>query len=218
MVPKKAIIHEDVYSDFENKFLQYAQSLRAGLPSEKGICLTPVARIADFFDFLEDAKLKGAEILCGGKRLNHENKIDEKGLFLAPTVLRINDWRKALEMKCVQEENFFPLIPLIKVSAQKGDERDSEIFDVMIHIVNSNKYGLRTSVWVKSDGYITKFIKKLDRCGLLRINSRHTGFSPYLTTHGGSGLSGGPFGEANYVWQKTAHLQSVSVVRNINGN
>ncbi|MFA7255342.1 MAG: aldehyde dehydrogenase family protein [Candidatus Omnitrophota bacterium] len=213
MVPKKAIIHEDVYPEFEKEFLERAGKIKAGLPSEKGVCLTPVVRADDFFVFLEDAKEKGAEVLCGGNRINHRNEIDPKGMFLQPTVLRIEDWQKALQMKCVQEENFFPLIPLIKISGTSGSGKDEQIFDRMVHIVNSNKYGLRASVWVKSDPYIAKFIKKLDRCGLLRINSRHAGFSPYLTTHGGSGLSGGPFGEANYVWQKTTHLQSVSVVR-----
>jgi acyl-CoA reductase-like NAD-dependent aldehyde dehydrogenase/ActR/RegA family two-component response regulator len=213
MVPKKAIIHEDVYLKFETEFLERAGKIKAGLPSEKGVCLTPVVRTDDFFEFLEDAKTHGAEVLCGGNRINHKNEIDPKGMFLQPTVLRIADWQKALQMKCVQEENFFPLIPLIKVSASSENEKDEQIFDRMIHIVNSNKYGLRASVWVKSDPYIAKFVKKLDRCGLLRVNSRHAGFSPYLTTHGGSGLSGGPFGEANYVWQKTTHLQSVSIVR-----
>ena len=213
MVPKKAIIHEDVYLDFERLFLEKASKVKAGLSSQKGICLTPVVRMNDFFDFLEDAKSKNAKVLCGGHRINYKNEIDSKGMFLEPTVLRVEDWRIAAEMKCVQEENFFPLIPLVKIGSQGGPDQDEEIFNRMIHLINSNKYGLRTSVWVKSDPYIAKFIKRLDRCGLLRINSRHTGFSPCLTTHGGSGLSGGPFGEANYVWQKTTHLQSISVVR-----
>ncbi len=213
MVPKKAIVHEDIYDKFEKSFLEKVSKLKVGLPSQKEGCLTPVVRIADFFDFLEDAKAKGAEVLCGGKRINYKNEVDEKGMYLQPTVLRLSDWKAALDMLCVVEENFFPLIPLIKVGSSSTEDRNAQIFEQMIHIVNSNKYGLRSSVWAKSDFYITKFIKKLNRCGLLRINSRHTAFSPYLTTHGGSGLSGGPFGEANHVWQKTTHLQSVSVVR-----
>ena len=83
----------------------------------------------------------------------------------------------------------------------------------MIRIARSNEYGLRTSVWVSSNYYIRKFIKNIDNSGLLRINSRHVDFSLYLGTHGGTGKTGGPFGEMNYVWQKTSHLQGISRTR-----
>jgi hypothetical protein len=54
-----------------------------------------------------------------------------------------------------------------------------------------------------------KFAKQLDNCGILRINLRHVGFSYYISTHGGTKRSGGPYGEMNYFWQRTSHLQGV---------
>ena len=54
-------------------------------------------------------------------------------------------------------------------------------------------------------------MNNLSKSGILRINSRHVNFSSYLATHGGLKLSGGPFGEMNYVWQKTSTLQGVSI-------
>ena len=56
-------------------------------------------------------------------------------------------------------------------------------------------------------------MEHIHNSGLLRINSRHAGFSPYIATHGGTGKSGGPYGEMNYVWEKTTHLQGVSLTR-----
>jgi len=116
----------------------------------------------------------------------------------------------ALQMRCVAEENFFPVMPLVRVSGPT----DEAIFKKMVDLANSNAYGLRTSVWVRSEPYLYRFVKYLQKSGLLRVNTRHAGFSPCLSSHGGTGRSGGPYGEMNYVWQKTTHLQGIAV-RNI---
>jgi len=209
MVPKAAIIHEAIYKDFEEKFLAEVKKLKVGLPSDPETCLSPVIKIVDFFDFLQDAIKKGAKLLYGGQRVNYRDVVDQKGTYIRPTVLRILGVEKAMEMKCVKEENFFPLLPLVKVVGKT----DKEIFEKMISIANSNEYGLRTSVWVSSNYYTRKFIKNIHNSGLLRINSRHVDFSLYLATHGGTGKTGGPYGEMNYVWQKTSHLQGISRIR-----
>ena len=215
MVPKKIVIHEDIYDKFVNKFLAKVSSLKIGLPSDDNTCLSPVITIDKFFDFLNDALNKGAKLLCGGERIDHTGKIDQKGFYIQPTVVGIENVKIALDMKCVKEENFFPLVPLIKVSSEKtGKLKDEEIFNKMIELGNLNEYGLRASVWVNSYIYIRKFIKYLDNSGILRVNSRHVDFSYYLSTHGGIRKSGGPFGEMNYVWQKTTHLQGISLTRN----
>jgi len=215
MVPKKIVIHEDIYDKFVNKFLAKVSSLKIGLPSDDNTCLSPVITIDKFFDFLNDALNKGAKLLCGGERIDHTGKIDQKGFYIQPTVVGIENVKIALDMKCVKEENFFPLVPLIKVSSEKtGKLKDEEIFNKMIELGNLNEYGLRASVWVNSYIYIRKFIKYLDNSGILRVNSRHVDFSYYLSTRGGIRKSGGPFGEMNYVWQKTTHLQGISLTRN----
>lgn len=213
MVPKKGLIHEDVYEEFESRFVKRAGSLTVGLPSNPDTCLTPVAKIADFYEMLEDARRKGAILLCGGERVNHRGEPDEKGTFITPAVLRIRDIDQARSMKCVREENFFPLLPLIRVSAPvaPGESKDDVIFSKMVDLVNSNSYGLRVSAWVRSRPTIYKFVKQIQTGGLLRINARHVGFSTCLSSHGGTGRTGGPYGEMNYVWQKTTHLQGITV-------
>jgi acyl-CoA reductase-like NAD-dependent aldehyde dehydrogenase len=214
MVPKTVVIHEDIYDKFVNKLLDKVKNLKIGLPSDSDTYLTPVVLIDKFFEFLNDALNKGAKLLCGGQRVDYTNKLDQKGLYIQPTLVSVEDDSKTSDMKCVKEENFFPLLPLIKVTSNKlGKSKDEEIFNKMIELGNLNEYGLRASVWVNSYIYTRKFIKYLDNSGLLRVNSRHVDFSYYLSTHGGIRKTGGPFGEMNYVWQKTTHLQGVSLTR-----
>lgn len=214
MVPKTIIVHDSIYKDFVNNFLEKVKSLKIGLPSNEETYLTPVLNIDKFFEFLDDALKKGAKLLCGGKRINYEGKTDQKGLYIQPTVIGIEDDTKAMDFLCVKEENFFPLLPIIKVSSEKKEKlKDEEIFNKMVNFTYLNEYGLRASAWVNSYTYIRKFIKYFDRSGLLRVNSRHVDFSYYLSTHGGVGKTGGPFGEMNYIWQKTTHLQGISLTR-----
>ncbi len=215
MVPKKAFIHSHIYPTFEALFLEKIKTLRIGLPSDPRVNLSPVSKISEFFDFLGDALEKGAELLCGGKRVNHMGKECESGRFITPTVLRISSLEQAKTMKCIQEENFFPLIPLVQIGTSRSTatetEKDNEIFHHMIETANNNTYGLRISAWVRSKTFEEKFMDQLQNSGLLKINCRHIGFSPFLATHGGTKQSGGPYGELNYIWQKTSHLQGVTV-------
>lgn len=213
MVPKTIVVHGAIYDSFLVRLLEKVSKLKVGLPSDSGTCLMPVIAIDKYFKFLEDALTKGAKLCCGGKRTDHTGQINQKGLYVQPTVVTIDDATRALNMRCVQEENFFPLLPVIKIDSGKdGRNKDEEIFQKMIALSSVSNYGLRTSVWTNSDSYTRKFIKYLDS-GLLRINSRHVDFSYYLSTHGGIKKSGGPFGEMNYVWQKTTHLQGISLTR-----
>jgi acyl-CoA reductase-like NAD-dependent aldehyde dehydrogenase len=213
MVPKKALIHEDIFDAFKAEFVLKVRRLKIGLPSEPDILLSPVTKIVKFYECLNDALAKGAKLLCGGERVNHRNIPDKSGIFITPAVLEVEEIEAALTMKCFTEENFFPLIPIIRVkgNAVSEEEKDETIFKKMVSLANGHQYGLRLSAWVISKEYIEKFSEYLHNSGLLRINSRHVGFSMGLASHGGTKKSGGPFGEMNYIWQKTSHLQGISL-------
>lgn len=208
MVPKISIIHHEVYNEFSRLMVEKAKTIKASLPSDPDTILAPVGKIKDYFEFLKDALAKGAKVLYGGQRINYLNCLDPEGMYLQPTIVEVSDIVNTIDMRCVKEEIFFPLLPLINVSGT-----DEEVFGKMIHFVNEHNYGIRTSLWISNAKYMRKFAKQLDNCGMLRINSRHIAFSPYLSTHGGTCKSGGPFGEMNYFWQKTSHLQGVCRVR-----
>jgi acyl-CoA reductase-like NAD-dependent aldehyde dehydrogenase len=216
MVPKNALIHEDIFDCFCHEMEKRVKALKIGLPDDPDTCLSPVIKIPQFFEFLEDAKSKGAVVICGGHRVNYDGKADKDGIYLEPTLLRIDDERKAIDMLCVAEENFFPLLPLVKITGDSTENcqnsgKDDVIFSKMAYFADCNAYGLRISAWVKSKRFMDRFVSEMMNSGLLRINSRHVGFSLYIATHGGTKKSGGPFGEMNYIWAKTSHLQGISI-------
>ncbi len=212
MVPKKAFIHNDIYERFIEIFLNKVKCIKVGLPSDPETILSPVVKISDYFTHLEDAIKNGAKLLTGGYRMDHTGASSERGAYISPSVIEI-PLERANMMKCIKEENFFPLLPVIRVTGGgiSESEHDDNIFKNMISALEANQYGLRISVWVKDNRYLKRFIEECDQSGLLRINSRHIQFSKCLSTHGGIGRTGGPFGEMNYIWQKTSHLQGISI-------
>ena len=212
MVPKKALIHSEIYEKFMTVFIRKVKALKFGLPSDPDTILSPVIKINDFFQHLEDGISNGAKLLTGGQRVNHLGEHASDGLYLEPTVLEV-PLERANMMRCVKEENFFPLLPVVRVSGGgiTSREKDENIFKEMMQLIKSNQYGLRISAWVRDQYYLKKFIDQIHYSGLLRINSKHIGFSPCLSTHGGINFSGGPFGEMNYVWQKSSHLQGIAI-------
>jgi len=219
MVPKMALIHESIYDRFEQIFIEKVKKLKPGLPSDPDTCLSPVSKIGSFISFLEDSINKGAKLVYGAQRLNHKGMPDGKGVYIEPTVIKIDEDEKIYDFRCIKEEIFFPLLPLVKVSSKpntyehKSLAKNEIIFNKMADIVNKNPYGLRVSIWCSSDSRIRRFIREIHNCGLLRINCRHVDFSMYMATHGGTGKTGGPYGELNYFWQRATHLQGINIKR-----
>lgn len=209
MVPKIAIIHKDVYNKFKDKFIEKVKTLKPGLPSDPESSLSIVGKAKEFFISLEDALQKGATLLYGGKKINWKGEVDPNGQFIQPTVISVMESPYINEMLCIKEEIFFPLLPLIVISGSS----DEEIYKKVVRFVNTYDYGLRVSVWVNSPFYMERFIHEIHNCGILRVNSSHVGFSLYLSNNGGVNKSGGPFGEMSYIWEKTTHLQGISISR-----
>lgn len=214
MATKKALVHEEVYPEFLRRFVEEAKKLRPGLPREEGVHLSPANKIQEFYDCLKDAVAKGARMVCGGRQLNHLGDEDPEGCFIEPTVVAIDELEQSLTMKCVLEETVFALIPVIKVAADSQSteaDGDSDIFSKMMAVLDNNDYGLRASVWVKSDVYRDKFIERACNGGTLTINARHSDSNKFLAVRGGVKKSGGPFGEMNYIWEKTTYAHGIFV-------
>ncbi|MFE7815707.1 aldehyde dehydrogenase family protein [Streptomyces sp. NPDC057433] len=211
MVPNYVLVHPEVADRLIAEVAACAQAIRPGYPEDSGVLLSPVRRSERFFDLLRQSYEQGGRLVTGGRRVEVDGTPSETGVFLQPTVLRIDGLADARKHDVVRQETFFPLLPVV-VLAPAGDE---DLLDHLIDFVNTNEYGLRNSLWAESESVIAAFVQRIGNGGLLKINDSHIGFLPYLPSHGGTGLTGGAFGEANYPMLKTSHLQGVSVARGV---
>ncbi|AGL15826.1 aldehyde dehydrogenase [Actinoplanes sp. N902-109] len=209
MVPNYVIVHPAVAEELLDLVVKAAAEIRPGYPDDPGVLLSPVRRSEKFFRLLEQALSRGAQLVCGGDRIELDGTVSETGVFLQPTVLRVDGLAGARTVDAVRDETFFPLLPVVVPEPMS----DADLLDRVIAYVNSNEYGLRNSLWSGSDEVVERFVREVGNGGLLKVNDSHIGFLPYLPTHGGTGLTSGVHGEANYPILKTSHQQGVSIAR-----
>ncbi|MER6786902.1 aldehyde dehydrogenase [Streptomyces sp. NPDC000658] len=206
MVPNQVLVHPAVADRLLERLTLTASLIRPGLPEDPGALLSPVLRSERFFRYVQDALEKGATLVHGARRLETDGTPSDTGLFLEPTVLRVDGLADCRRIEAVAEETFFPLLPVIV--PEPG--ADDDLLDRMIAHVDSNPYGLRNSLWTADERVADRFVNEVSNGGLLKVNDSHIGFLPCLPTHGGTGRTGGVFGEANYPMLRTTHLQGVS--------
>lgn len=211
MVPNYVLAHPGIADRLIAEVAARAAEVRPGYPEDEDVLLSPVRRSERFFSLLQGALGQGAELVTGGRRTEVDGTESETGVFLQPTVLRVDGLVAARSFDVVRHETFFPLLPI--VVPEPAD--DAELLDDFVAFVNDNEYGLRNSLWATSPEVIDSFVQRIVNGGLLKVNDSHIGFLPYLPSHGGTGLTGGVFGEANYPMLKTSHVQGVSIAHGI---
>lgn len=206
MVPKRVLVHPDVADEFTAELLQVVRELRPGDPDDEDTVLSPVLDPTGFREVLDEALAAGGELLHGGRRLAVDGSPDELGVFLEPTLVRLHRRDGVVPaLRAVDEETFFPLLPLVVWNTDDDEDATATV----LRFTGQNAYGLRNSLWTSDPDVVAGFTR-LRNGGILKVNDSHVGFAPHLPTHGGTGLTGGPFGEANYPALRTTHLQAVS--------
>ena len=212
MVPKYAIVHEDVADRLLTQLATAVRRIRPGYPEDEDSLLSPVIKSDAFDVMLADAIDSGAQLLAGGRRIELDGTPSETGYFIEPTVLRIDGLKSADALDVVREETFFPLLPVVVVSpSADADGTEVNLLHECIDFMNGNRYGLRNSAWMRSPELIEVLCRRVNNGGLLKINDSHISQVAGLPTHGGTGLTGGPFGEAHFPNLRTSHLQAISI-------
>ncbi|GAA2462024.1 aldehyde dehydrogenase [Streptomyces mauvecolor] len=207
MIPNQVLVHPEAAPGLLDALVRRVAQVRPGRPSDPDVLLTPVLRNEKFFSCLEDSLAKGAELVCGGHAVQVDGERAPDGIFLEPTVVLVRGLSGAREIDAVRHETFFPLLPVVVAEPATDDV----LLDRFIEFVDSNEYGLRNSLWARDPEVVDRFVGSVTGGGLLKVNDSHIGFLPYLPTHGGTGLTGGVFGEANYPILRTSHIQGVSI-------
>lgn len=208
MVPKYAVVHPAVAEEFLRRLTALAETLRPSLPSAPDAVLAPVGKAAEFTAAVAACRAAGAAVLTGGELVGLDGEPSGHGPFAQPTVVRIDGLEQAGKLPVVTEETFFPLLPVVvPVPGEDGPG----LLGRITALLDANAYGLRNSLWTASDAVVAEFLGAVSNGGLIKVNDSHAGTSPYAPTHGGTGLSGGPHGEAYFPLLRATRLQAVSI-------
>ena len=165
----RLFVEEKVFDKFMKKLVIRFKKLKVGDGLKKNdvgplISMDAIKKIKNHID---DALLRGAKILVGGKK----SRIGK--LFFEPTiVINVNT-----KMKIFTKENFGPIIPVIKF------DNDEDL----IRLANDTNYGLAAYFYTKKTSRIWKIIENLEY-GMIGINSGK--ISTYLNPFGGFKESG----------------------------
>ncbi|MCF4166872.1 aldehyde dehydrogenase family protein [Zavarzinia compransoris] len=127
---KRMYIHKDVYEPLRDAIVDYAKTVKVGDGAEQGTQIGPVQNKQQYrrvLDLIEDSKKQGHKFLLGGEAM------DGPGYFVPVTILD----NPPEDSRIVQEEQFGPVLPLLKV----------EDIDEAVAKANASEYGLGGSVW-----------------------------------------------------------------------
>ena len=135
---------------------------------------------------VEDARAKGAVVVCGGAQVGD-------GLGYAPTLLDRCDAR----MKVVRDETFGPVLAVVRVSGAAE----------AIQHINEGRYGLGASIWTSDVARAERLAERLD-VGVVNVNNHSiTGAMPSLPWSGtretGYGVANGPQSLSTFVRPRT---------------
>jgi succinate-semialdehyde dehydrogenase/glutarate-semialdehyde dehydrogenase len=145
-------VQSSIYKKFLEEFVRQARALKTGDGLEQGVSVGPVINeegLKKALEHIQDATKRGAELMCGGKR------IDRKGFFLEPTVLA----DVPAEAICMSEETFAPVAPVVPFDTEsEGIER-----------ANNSPYGLSAYAFTRDIKRAFRLMELLE-AGTLGIN------------------------------------------------
>ena len=193
----RLVVHEAVHDAFVEKLVAGATALKVGHALEEGTQIGPVVsaeQLQGNLDYIGIGKAEGAELLCGGDRLERPTE----GHYMAPAVFAgtTND------MRINREEMFAPIASVIKVGS----------YDEALATVNDTAFGLTSGIVTRSLARAGHF-RRNARTGCVMVNLPTAG-TDYHVPFGGRGDSSygpreqGAYAKEFYTTVKTAYIAS----------
>ena len=149
---KRFLVFEEVYDRFLEKFVAKMQSLVMGDPMDDATQLGPLATasgLRDVKELVDDAKAKGARVLCGGEAP------EGSGYFYPATVID----QITPDMRLTMEETFGPVASVYKVSSREE----------AVKVANQTTFGLSSAVWTTDPEEEAYFVRELE-AGAVFVN------------------------------------------------
>ncbi|MBI1904622.1 MAG: aldehyde dehydrogenase family protein [Rhodocyclales bacterium] len=188
---KRLYVHESIYEELCAELARIARDTKVGDGLADGTELGPVqnkSQLAYVQELVEDARANGARILSGGQ-VRPGN-----GYFYEPTVIAdVTDG-----MRVVDEEQFGPVLPVIKYSD----------IEEVIKRANNSDNGLGGSVWSNDKARAAELALRLE-CGTAWVNE-HGAVQPDAPFGGvkqsGIGVEFGHYGLEEYTSIQTLKI------------
>lgn len=183
----RLFVQAGVYEAFSQKLAEQVRAIKVGNGLETGVAQGPLisqAAANNAEALVNDAKDKGATVLCGGQR------VDADANFFAPTIL--TDVNK--DMRIASEEIFAPIAPIFKF------ETDEEA----IALANDTEYGLAGYFYSRDIGRVWRIAEALE-VGMVGVNTGMltTEVAPFGgVKESGMGREGSKYGIEEYVETK----------------
>jgi succinate-semialdehyde dehydrogenase / glutarate-semialdehyde dehydrogenase len=154
---KRFIVHEKIYGEFEERFVEVMKALRVGDPLESSTDIGPLATDQILKDLEEQVTVSvaaGAKLLTGGRRCELEGELAH-GNFYEPTVLA--DIPR--EAPAYADEIFGPVASLFRVAN----------INEAIELANATTFGLGAAAWTNDAEERVRFINEIE-AGSVFIN------------------------------------------------
>ncbi len=125
-------MQRSIFGSFVDAFVERTRALKIGDGFEPDVEIGPLideAAVRHALEQIGDAVAHGAQVACGGRRL------DRPGFFIEPTVL--TDVPR--HARCLVEESFAPLVPVIPFDTEQE----------VVAAANDTEYGLAAYVFTQ---------------------------------------------------------------------
>jgi acyl-CoA reductase-like NAD-dependent aldehyde dehydrogenase len=153
---KRLYVHQDQYDEVVRKFSEYVAKIPVGNGLDPKNLIGPVSnkmQLDKVAALVDDARARGATIVTGGVRPK------APGFFYPLTVIA----DAADDMRVVKEEQFGPVIPILKYKT----------VDEAIQRANSLDVGLGGSIWGNDAQEAVRHASRLE-CGTAWVNQHGT--------------------------------------------
>ena len=190
----RLLVQRPIAEEFTELMVNEANRLKVGDPldleSEVG-AVTSEAQLQSDLGFVERAQTEGANLIAGGKRINHESG----GFYMQPTIFD----QVTAGMDIFQQEVFGPVLTITPF--------DSE--EEAVALANGTVYGLASAVWTQNLGRAHRMVRAL-KAGVVHVNTY--GGADGTVPLGGVGQSGNSSDKslhamAQYTVLKTAWIK-----------